>query len=358
MNQINLITKLFVIVLLSLSQFTNAQKFEKSDDPFTAINGVTYHLGDTLVVCSPADYSDTYKYYYIGKNLTPQKRGAYRSDVINKGQDFGGNYEAHIIKQFRVYDDNRTLAITNKMFNFGIDINNALQTGEIACPEYYEYWEDTTRFFTPKNAFIASKKLSGEINNNVIKEYAFRYDRKAYKQNYSDEFSFHSYVSTKKKELIDEIECFEIGRTYIQPVTLEFGSYDFDTESFPMNWDGESVRFLKDQTETLIAEDINGQGIDLTDLCIYFENTDAFQKIKLNPNKAKLLIDYRKSSSGRVDRTISAGIWFKIKHLADEQYCAKKGIKDLSKQYLVCEIQRIDFFEDKTCKYRYLSTSK
>ena len=333
------------------------QKFKKSKKPFIATNGQTYNVGDTLILCTPADFGDTFHYYYLGKNLVPV-RAYYTSERFNKGEEVDYRFSAHIIKQFRIYDDERTIAVTNQMFGYGIDINGALQTGEVACQDYLDYWADTTRFFQKKKAFLGALKTIGTIDKNTIKEYAFRFDKKKYKENCRDEFSFHSYLSKKEEELKKLLADFDNEKLYILPVELEFGNYDFENNSFPIVWDGNVMPLLKDQTENLIPRDVNNEGIDLMDLNVFVENRDDFSNFKVHPTKAKMLVDHRKSSVGSIDRTLYASLWIKIKSIAGDELYSDYDIHDKSKIFLICEVQRIDLFEDNTFLYHYLSTVK
>lgn len=351
-------TKLtLVLVAFILTFSTNAQNFEKSKDPFTAIDGKTYYIGDTVILCTAADYGNTFHHFYMGKNLTPI-RAYYTAETFNKGDEIDYRFSAHIIKQFRNYDDGRTIALTNKMFGYGVDINGALQTGEVACQDYLDYWADTTRFFLKKKAFLGALKTMDAIDKNTTKEYAYRFDRKAYKANFQDEFSFHSFLSKKKEELEKELSEFDEEKLYVLPVKLEFGSYDFDNNSFPIVWNGNMMPLLRDQTENLIVRDVNSEGIDLMDLNVFLENKDDFSSFKLHPTKAKILIDYRKSATGSIDRTLYAGVWIKIKRMAGDKFHADYDITDKSKSFLICEVKRMDLFEDDTYLYHYLSTVK
>ena len=355
MKNLNRLTHIAFLLFIAIS--VNAQKFEKSNKPFTADNGKTYHVGDTVILCSPADYGNMFHYYYFDKKLTPQ-RAYYTSETINKGEKVDKRFTAHIIKQFRIYEGGNTIAVTDKMFGYGIDLNGALETGEVACPDYLDYWADTTRFFLKERAFIGAVKTIDDIDKNTTKEYAYRFDRKNYKVNFQDEFSFHSYLSEQKKELENKVNEFDKEKLYVLPVKMEFGSYDFDTNSFPIDWQGNMKALFVDYTESLIVKDVNSEGIDLMDLNVFLENTDEFISFPLNPTKAKILVDYRKSSAGKVNRDVYAGVWFKIKELASEEFYSQYNVTEKSKKFLICEVKRIDLFEDNSCLYHYLSTVK
>ncbi len=346
-----------IVFLLFKVVTANAQKFEKTNKPFTTNNGKTYHVGDTVILCSPADYGNKFHYYYFDKKLTPQ-RAYYTTEVINKGQKVDNRFSAHIIKQFRVYENGQTIAVTNKTYGYGIGLNGGLATGEVACSDYLDYWADTTRFFLKERAFIGAVKTLGEVNKNTTKEYAYRFDRKNYKVNFQDEFSFQSYLSEAKKDLTDKVSEFDSEKLYVLPVRMEFGSYDFDTNSFPIDWKGNMKALLVDYTEGLIVKDVNSEGIDLMDLNVFLENTSEFTSFPLNPTKAKILVNYRKSSTGKVNRDVYAGVWFKIKELASDEFYTQYNVTDRTKKFLICEVKRIDLFEDDSCLYHYLSTVK
>lgn len=348
--------KLIAFVLLLIqANVIHAQKFRKSDEPFTAANGKTYNVGDTIILCAPADFGNTFHHYYLGKNLNPL-RAYYTNEVVSKGQQTDLRFKKQVIRQFRIYEDQRTMAVTDKMFGYSIDLNKALNSGEVATPKYEEFIYRTSELFEPKLAYISALKLTGNIDKNSAKEYAYRYYRKEYKQKYQDEFELHSFLNDKKKELTKKVEEFNSDKLYMLPVNQSFGSYDFDLGAFPIEWDGNMKSFLNDATENLIVKDINEEGIDLMDLSIFFENTEEFKSFPLEQTKAKYLIDKRKASSGKVNRKLYACVQFKIKSLAGPDFYEQYDISDKTKKFLLCEIKRVDLFEDDTLTYHYLNT--
>ena len=149
--EIRILTRIILIGCVLLSVNVNAQKFEKSEEPYKAKDGKTYHVGDTIVITSPADFSDAFRYYYFDKKFTRQ-RAYYTMERINKGQKVDNRFTKHIIKRFRIYEDGRTLAVTNKTFGYSVDLNKGLEMGEIATDELMELY-DKPELFDNEKAF-------------------------------------------------------------------------------------------------------------------------------------------------------------------------------------------------------------
>ena len=129
--------------------------------------------------------------------------------------------------------------------------------------------------------------LGDDIDNNDAKEYLYRFDHDVYKQNYQDEFSFNSLLSNKKKELVEKAKEYDLNKPFFAYTKQEFGSYNFDTNSFPIVWDGNYTRLMDDMTESAVKKDINNEGIDLSDIRLCFENAEEFSNFPLAPERAK-----------------------------------------------------------------------
>ncbi len=190
------------------------------------------------------------------------------------------------------------------------------------------------------------------------KEYLFKNYRSQYNQNREDEFSLHTLLNDKKNEIKEKVTSVDTTQVYLLPVIQKFGSYDFDNNSFPIVWKGDIARILKDRDENWIAKDINNEGTDLTNLNLYFDNTADFQSFPISSEKAKIIVDKRKEFNGDVDRSLYMAVQFKIKTLANDAFYEANGISEKSKKYFIAHIERIDFFEDDTFMYHYLSTVK
>ncbi len=342
---------LFSIVIM-LPIITNAQKFKKSEEPFTASNGKTYHIGDSIIITTPADFSNQYVFYKVGNKLQ-DSQVAIRESVLEKGEIVDIRYTKCAIKQFRHYEQEGTYAVVDKLFNWAININKGIEMGEIASAKLIELYNKPERFSKEK-AFLST--LGENIDNNDVKEYLYRFYRKEYKQNYQDEFAFSSLISSKKKELVDKAKQYDGNKKFFAYVNQEFGKYDFDTNSYPIIWDGNYIHLMDDTTEDIMAKDINEERIDFSDIAIYINNTEEFSSFPLNQGRAKFLVDHRKTSNGKVDRSLYMGVQFELKGIASEEWLKNHAIKDMTKKILICELKRIDLFEDKACEANYLST--
>ncbi len=348
------LTGILIGTLLMLPVMLNAQKFTKSVKPFTASNGKTFQVGDTIIITSPTDFGNMFHYYYFDKKFTPQ-RAYYTSEVVNEGQFVDNRFRKHIIRQFRVYEDGKTIAVTNKTFGYGVDLNKGLEMGEVANDNLMELY-NKPEIFNNEKAFLVT--MNEDIDNNDVKEFLYRFNHDVYKQNYQDEFSFNALLSSKKKELTEKAKQYDLNKPFLAYTKQGFGSYNFDTNSFPIVWDGNYTRLMDDLTESAIKKDINNEGIDFSDIRLYFENAEEFSSFSLPQERAKFLIDYRKQPSGKVDRSLYVGVQFIVKEIAGADWIKNKNFTDGTEKVLICEIMRLDMFEDKAFEANYLSTVK
>ncbi|WP_075603202.1 DUF4852 domain-containing protein [Saccharicrinis aurantiacus] len=348
------LTKVLIKLFLIFPLLLNAQKYTKSNEPFTASNGKVYHIGDTIVITSPCDFGNMFRYYYFDKKFTPQ-RAYYTMEKVNKGQEVDNRYAKHIIKQFRVYEDGRTIAVTNKTFGYGVDLSKGIEMGEVATDELMQLYHKPD-ILNNESAFLIT--MEDEITSNNVKEYLYRFEKDIYKQNYQDEFSFNELLSTKKKELVTKAENYKLNKAFFSYTKQNFGSYDFDTNSFPIIWEGNSTRIISDSGETSVAKYINNEQIDFSVVRLYFENIEEFSSFPLPQERAKFLIDHRKQPSGKVSRDLYVGVQFIVKEIAGSEWIKNKYFSDGTEKFLICEITRIDLFEDKDFAVNYLSTVK
>ncbi len=345
-----------LVILFQTSAF--GQKFIKSEEPYKAANGLTYHIGDTITLYTPYDYGNKFHYYYMGKNLNPQRAYFTSQMGITKGQLVDYRLTQQVIKQFRKYPEEGMIAVTDKTYGYSVNLDKGLESGEVAGPLLEDYLYHMPTLFSDSIAFLSLLKYGEPLDRNKIKEYFYKNYRSEYNQNREDEFSLNTLLNDKKNEIKDKVNSIDTTQVYLLPVIQKFGSYDFDNNSFPIVWKGDIARILKDRSESWIAKDVNNEGIDLTNLNLYFENTSEFPSFPISPEKAKIVVDKRKEFNGDVDRSLYLAVHFKIKSLADDSFYETNKISKKSKKYFIAHIERIDLFEDKTFMYHYLSTVK
>ncbi|MCW3787992.1 DUF4852 domain-containing protein [Plebeiibacterium sediminum] len=352
MNLIKIFTTALLIASTLLPIKVNAQKFKKSEEPFTASNGKTYHIGDSIIITSPADFSNRYVCYKVGNKLQ-ESQVAIRESVLEKGEMVDIRYTKCAIKQFRHYENEGTYAVVDKLFNWAININKGIEMGEIASDKLIELY-NKPQSFSKEKAFLAT--LSETIDNNDVKEYLYRFYRNEYKQNYQDEFAFNSLISSKKKELAAKAKQYDGNKKFFAYINQEFGTYDFDSSSYPIVWDGNYIHLMDDTTEGIMAKDINDERIDFSDIAIYIDNTEEFASFSFPQERAKYLVNHRKASNGKIDRSLYMGVQFEIESIASEEWLKNHAVKDMTKKILICNLKRVDLFEDKACEANYLFT--
>ncbi len=347
------LTKAFFIAFVVLAINVNAQKFTKSVEPYKTVSGKTYHVGDTIIITCPSDFSNTFVYFKSGKKLQMPIHATFTSNIVEKNQIVDRRYTRYVIKQFRDYGNLGMYAVLDKMFGYAVNIDQGLEMGEVANEKLIELY-DKPELFNNEKAFLLT--LGTEIDNNDVKEYLYRFNHDEYKQNYQNEFSFNSILSSKKSELIEKAKQYNINKPFFAYVKQKFGSYNFDTKSFPIIWDGNYIRLMDDQLESSISKDINNDGIDFSDIRLYFENMDQFSSFSLPQERAKFLIDHRKQPSGKINRSLYVQVQFIVKEVAGTEWMKNKNFTDGTEKVLICEIKRIDMFEDKASVANYLST--
>lgn len=343
----------FFVLFLILPNLVFSQKFTKSVEPYTAKNGKTYKVGDQIIVTAPADFSNIFLYYGSGRGLSYKKNATFKTE----NNSYDNRWKIHTIKQFKIYNDIGTVAVTDKLFNDGILIEKALETGEIATPELEEFIYQKPKVFTDSLAYLAYLNREGEITNDNVKEFLYLFDNKRYNYVREDEFAYHAEINKTNKHLNEVTNQINPNETYFIRFNDEIDNYNFDSLSFPLLWKHNGAQILNDTWQSFTPEDINRNNVELTDLRIFFENIDDFKNLPLNIERAQYLVEHRKGRSGNIDRRMYLGIQFKIKKLVGKGYF-EQDVIDKGEKYLICEIQRIDFFEDKEFQYNYLNTIK
>ena len=333
--------KLFILFLLFISNYMFGQTFTNSNQPYKAKNGIEFKIGDTILITTPYDFSNVYKSYYSRKTK--------KQEAITKidNYTFDSRRRIHIIKQFKINAESVTFAVFDKLFNEMVDIELGIETGEIANDFLKEIYKSSKIYFTDSIAYLNYLKRANALTNEQVKEFIFLFDNKKYNSFREDEFQFNSEIRKTKEFLTKELSIFNLEKNYYIFTDLQFGNYDFDSLSFPLKWKGEAMDILNDTWETFTTVDMNKIGVDLTNLKLVFTNIENFSAMPLNEEKAKLLVNYRKDETGVVNRDLKAGIKFKIKELKKEE----------NQNYLLCEIIRLDLFEDKDL-YNYLNSIK
>jgi hypothetical protein len=343
----------FLVLFLILPNLLFSQTFKKSMEPYTAKNGKVYRVGDTIGIASPADFSNEFKYYVQGKNLSIKQKAQGVTEYSDTKYD--NRYKLYIIKQFKIYEEHGTFAVIDKVFNVMINIEKGLETGEMISPKLEELMYNKPQIFTDSVAYLAYLNRENEISNENGKEFLYLFDNKRYDYAREDEFAYHAEINKTKKFLNETTNQINPNETYFIRFNDEIGNYNFDSLSFPLLWKNNGAQILNDTWQIFTPEDINKNKVELTDLRIFFDNIDAFKSLPLNMEKAQYLVKHRKNKAGDVDRKMYLGIQFKIKRLVGKEYFEQIFI-DKGEKYLICEIQRIDFFEDKEFLYNYLNT--
>jgi hypothetical protein len=136
---------------------------------------------------------------------------------------------------------------------------------------------------------------------------------------------------------------------------IDLGNYDFTQKGFPVLWDNKNgTQILNDRWEFMTPEDINKNRVKLTDLRLKFINTESFNLLPLNKEKANLFIKHRKDYNGNINRTVYMYVHLKIKSVEDIHNSIFKYDFLKGEIHLNSEIIKICFFEDQK-SYNWLN---
>jgi hypothetical protein len=311
-----------------------AQTFKTSNQPYVAKNGKTYKIGDTLIITTPTDFSDEYKSYVQGRKLNLKKTiekvtESSETKIDNRNKWF-------TIKQFRIYEEYGTFAVSDRFFNIMVNIERGLENGEIAGEKHKEYFYKRPKSLTDSIAYINYLYQQKNVTDSNVKEFFYLFDNKKFNSVRQDEFGYNAEMKKTKIFLDKALSKVDTTEKYYIRYEDYLGNYNFDSLSFPLIWENNSLKILSDFWKIFTPEDINKNNVLLSNLTIKFSNTNDFNYLPLNLQRAQSFIKHRKSENGNVDRKIYFGIQFKF-----------KGLEGNKEKILICEICRIDFFEDK-----------
>jgi hypothetical protein len=346
------ITLIFLITYLT----TIAQNFTKSTESFTAKNGEIFKVGDKITIASPADFSNTFSYYYQGKNLK-KKQNAIDTVTIGKTTVVYDNRSKYsIIKYFLIDPILGTFAVTDGLFNIMVNINKAIETREVVSQKHRESMVNNSIRLTDSLAYIRMINQINSIDIDNAKEFLYLFNNKKYNEIREDEFEFQDQISTTLKQLNEDALNKKTEDTLKILLTIDLENYDFDKNGFPVAWNNQDgIQVLSNIWEALTPEDINKNKVKLTDLRIKFTNTDLFDLLPLNKEKANLFVKHRKNFNGNINRTVYIWVHFLIKNSEIEQGSELKYDFLKKKVNLNSEIIKVDFFEDKV-GYNWLNS--
>lgn len=351
---IRLTTLLLFSALFNIQ--ANAQNFVKSSEPFKAKNGQLFKVGDTILIGTPADFSNVYSYYVQGKDLSLKKEAKGEIKIAGEYKKYDNRFQRSIIKGFFIYEKEGTFAVLDKVFNVMIHIDKGIESGELVSNELEKVIRDRTTLFSDSMAYIEHIKFTKDYTIETVKEFLYLFDNTTFNRVREDEFEFNKNINSTKSKLKDGTKNLDSSKVFKIIFEDELGNYDFEKQSFPILWKNNGLHLLSDTWEHRTPIDINKNKVQLTDLKIKFSNTKDFNLMPLIEERANSLVKYRKGPDGTVDRRIRMAIYFTISDMKIGKAIPWEDFSLKSEGVFICRITRIDFFEDAIPAWNYLGS--
>jgi hypothetical protein len=344
-----------VLILIVISTITVGQTFIKSTEPFTAINGEVFNVGDKIIIATPADFSNIYTYYTQGKNLEIKKDAVGSVKIGNNITEYDNRLKYVIIKHFKINPELGTFAVVDGLFNVMVNINKAIETREIVSKKHWASLSNSSTLMTDSISYIRMLHQIDSVNIDNTKEFLYLFDNKIYNQIREDEFEFQEQITLTMNKLKTIAIDTQFNDTLKIMMKIDLGNYDFTQKGFPVLWDNKNgTQILNDRWEFMTPEDINKNRVKLTDLRLKFINTESFNLLPLNKEKANLFIKHRKDYNGNINRTVYMYVHLKIKSVEDIHNSIFKYDFLKGEIHLNSEIIKICFFEDQK-SYNWLN---
>ncbi|MCP4458757.1 MAG: DUF4852 domain-containing protein [Cytophagales bacterium] len=331
------------LALFSISQTAFSQKVST----YLTDSGLTLKSGDTLVLFEPSNFQDKYRFIFGTKGKT-QSVYALREFKDSQGKTSSKDirkFRKYAIKHFVENNDGSLLAVigSGMILNFYVDIENALDAGEILFPnsELTESFWKPHNYITGEVSFLEYASRQPEVKIEIAKEFLFLFRNEYYRKIREDEFEFYSAIRKAQKE----IQLFEPDTSIVYSASFKdvLGNYDFEKESFPIIWKQSPSRISG--FNWLTPEDVNKERVELTDLYMNIQ-TEGFEYLPVKMVMANAFVKSRKDQYGNVDREINMIIRFKIRGTVEV------GMSDIGlysqKWLLDCEPIRIEVFSSTT----------
>lgn len=187
---------------------------------------------------------------------------------------------------------------------------------------------DLTHPFTWDTLNSASIKLQPDYNYAANADSYMRvYQKDVWDFVRNDEFE----LETQRKKSIDrfrkEIEDFSLHRDVQIRTWVNIGTYNFETESFPVSDVDEDWNWWRSRYPAYSFP---------STFRIFLNNHRLLSSIPMSPTEARSFLNRRKDNRGNVDRRLDVTLWIRILRLRPH-----------STSDLVGEVQRARMFEDR-----------
>ena len=315
---------------------SNAQKSEPKT--YVAYDNSTFTQGDSLHI----GFMTGYKCYDYIKDYARDGYVKVEYNLAGKTYKIVDIYTAGSMSCF---DANTVIIEIGQKGFFGkrlsVDINNAIRTGEVII-NFSPQWRENIKIqnFSDSIAFLYKVKNSQQPPLNFSLEYLRRFNEKNYDKYREDEFELDNQKQISTNKMKENIAMLSDATTYYTDIELNLENYDFSTMSFP-------VVFEKYYT-------ILHQVRLFSETKLVFVNQNDFEKLPVDKSVANSFIKRRKNSSGYINRTVFARVYFKNIPIPANTTSKLHYINNEYQNYLFGTIQRIEFFDLMNRQYNYI----
>ena len=220
------------------------------------------------------------------------------------------------------------------------------------------YSQEIANTISSERAFMLFAKIyhinpetqifNGGLTYYYIDYYNKKFDSKNFQQSRNDEFSYNTYLEGNKKIFTAKRDSSSLNQKYSLVYQGGFGEYSFTDSTFPIG----NFKFWADWSESqgglynICDNDFKNSS---TTFCLKLfltesDNVNSFnENFKMDPIAAKNLIQKRKQSDGKVNRTLYLK---KVFSFTTAQSKYKSPWNGVFEYYLTTHIHYIEVYED------------
>ncbi len=129
---LSILTKIFILSACLVNP-SFSQNSTKSKEPYKASNGHIFKVGDKIIIATPTDFDNSNESISDGL-LLPQKLLAKEyfppSTLFPSGTNVDRRFSSETIKYFKITEDKKVYAITDKLLNRSVNLEKAIKLSE------------------------------------------------------------------------------------------------------------------------------------------------------------------------------------------------------------------------------------
>lgn len=196
--------------------------------------------------------------------------------------------------------------------------------------------------------YIYLKGTNTKLTDEEYLNYAKVVETDTYNKYKNDEFEWDEQFTLLKQKFDKLISDADLSSVYTIVTSVDFGDYDFTNEGFPVSI-GEGTFFPLDTFWN--SWDATKDSVFRKEIAFKLDSFNTYNFFAMPKSEAKTFLQGRKSSSGKVNRTVTLQITYKIAAFDSKEFKSFKDIA-LSNDYLpiVGIIEKIEVFDASNSK--------